>query len=97
MKKWTSNNSPLFTRAHIYTLTGACVLRRLLAEGISANADTGGATLPYGNKFPTPCVLPKRNRIKSYPIFLGSSIYLHHNHIRKWKGGFLLWRYIIFA
>ena len=33
-----------------------------------------GATLPYGNKFPTPCVLPKRNRIKSYPIFFGSLI-----------------------
>ena len=60
-----------------------CVLRRLLAEGISANADTGGATLPYGNKFPTPCVLPKRNRIKSNPIFLGSLIHRHHIHIRK--------------
>lgn len=70
MKKWTSKNSPLFTRAHIYTLTGACVLRRLLAEGISANADTGELHSPYGNKFPTTCVLPKRNRIKSYPIFL---------------------------
>lgn len=34
-------NSHLFTRAHIYTLTGACVFRRLLAEVISANADTG--------------------------------------------------------
>ncbi|MDQ0151702.1 hypothetical protein B9N58_04985 [Finegoldia magna] len=41
MKKRTSKNSPLFTRAHLYTLKGVCVLRRLLAEGISANADTG--------------------------------------------------------
>ena len=77
MKKRTSKNSPLFTRAHIYTLTGACVLRRLLAEGISANADTGELHSPYGNKFPTTCVLPKRNRIKKLSDFFGSLIYRH--------------------
>ena len=49
------------------------------------------------NKFPTPCVLPKRNRIKSYPISFRKFYLSPHQSIGKMKGGFLLWRYIIFA
>lgn len=63
---------------------------KALAESISANADTGELHSPYGNTFPTPCVLPKRNRIKSNPIFLVSLYHRHRPHIKKERRFFLM-------
>ena len=49
----------MFTRAHLYTLKGVCVLRRLLAEGISANADIGELHSPTEINFLPLVYFPK--------------------------------------
>lgn len=61
----------------------------LLEEGISANADTGDLHSPYANKFPTPCVLPKRNRIKAIRFLFGSLYHRHRTHIKKERRFFM--------